>query len=99
MKKFEKFNLERNPNLHLKYGKEKNLVEEISMTSTDKKRLPRQIKRRQACTKDTQGLGSKNIQTEISSNTSSTSSKWLVSPAHCNSASSSLWPTAKNREI
>ena len=36
MKKFEKFNLERNPNLHLKYGKEKNLVEEILMTSTEK---------------------------------------------------------------
>ena len=35
MKKFEKFNLERNQNLHLKYGKEKDLVEEILMTSNE----------------------------------------------------------------
>jgi hypothetical protein len=42
MKKFEKFNLEKNPNLHLEYGKrkkgdtEKHYVEEVLMTSTEK---------------------------------------------------------------
>ena len=57
MKKFEKFNLERNPNLHLKYGKEKDLVEEILMTSNEangatKEHIRKTIKKLQKVAKD-----------------------------------------------